>query len=157
MTCKFCSLGCIVLQETCERRSEISPQRVINNGVSESRWPLLLLVGGILADQGLGNSPPPHSQVARGRGIQSFVHASYQYDQFLDPGQKQHSYWSWHNISFIKWMFDQKRVLVLIVISDGQQQLPLEVGDFQYTSFTLCNHQLFIVLWQLCKSDKWLV
>ena len=74
MTYEFGSLGCIVLQETCERRSEISPQRVINNGVSESRWPLLLLVGGILADQGLGNSPPPHSQVARGRGIQSFVY-----------------------------------------------------------------------------------
>ena len=157
MTCKFGSLGCIVLQETCERRSEISPQRVINNGVSESRWPLLLLVGGILADQGLGNSPPPHSQVARGRGIQSFVHASYQYDQFLEPDQKQHSYWSWYNMSFMKCMVDQKRVLVLIVISDGQHQLPLEVDDFAYTSFTLCNHQLFIVLWQLCKSDKWLV
>ena len=88
MTCKCGSLGCIVLQETCERKSEISPQRVINNGVSESRWPLLLLVGGILADQGLGNSPPPHSQ--RGWWAQNSIfrlYASYQYDQFLKLDQ----------------------------------------------------------------------
>ena len=74
IACKFGELDRIVLHETCECRSEISPQRVINNGVSESRWPLLLLVGGILADQGLGNSTPPHSQVARGRRIQSSVY-----------------------------------------------------------------------------------
>lgn len=31
----------VVLHETCECRSEISPPRVINNGVSGSRWPVV--------------------------------------------------------------------------------------------------------------------
>ena len=44
--CKFGALNRIVLHETCECRSEISPQRVINNGVSGSRWPVVGRWGG---------------------------------------------------------------------------------------------------------------